>query len=291
MNPLDAASMVIRMKTFKPIALAISASIVLFGCGGGGGGGNSTPPATQNQSPAGIWSTSYTVTSGPNIGDTIKALAFVSVTNEFYFAAVNQNNGCATVGFGQGSVSGSTISASEVGAVVRFSNIPGINVNCAFPDGSTTASASITGTVSTGQTLVITGSGMTAGGTALPSNTVTYVYDSLSNVPPSFATVAGNYTTVDGSTLSISNSGAISELNITTGCTMSGQLTIQSGSYNIYNVSVSMSSCAQAYSTYDGLSMSGLAAYDNSVTPNEIDFGLSGTLGGQFFVLATALPK
>ena len=278
------------MKTTIKTASVILAAISLISCGGGGGGSSAAAPA-QNQIAAGVWTTTYVVTSGANAGDTIKAIALVSPTGQFNFAGVNQTNHCASVGFGQASVSGSAFSGSEDAVVVTFSNDPGINTACAFPDGSTSATGTITGTVTSGQTLVVTGSGTTSRGTALPSSTDTYTYSSLSNVAPSLATVAGTYVAADGSTLTVSSSGVIAETSVTTGCTLSGQITIPSSSYNIYNITVSYAACGASYTALNGVSLSGLATYDNSVSPNQLDVGLSGTIGSTLVAFAAAIPK
>lgn len=280
------------MKTINGIFLA-TMSFVLTACGGGGSGSSAppavTPPVQQNA--AGIWEQSYVVTSGINTGDTIKSVMLISPSSSFFDVGVNQQNGCAGIGFGQAAISGSSFTANEQGAIVQFTTVPGINVNCEYPDGSTTATVSITGTVTTAQSLVATGTGTTSLGTSLGSTTETFSYSALNSIPPSLATVAGSYTTADGSTLTIDSAGNIAELNNTNGCTYTGTLSIPSTSYNIYNVAVTVSACNPAYSSWDGVTFSGLAAYDSSVTPNALILGVSTSSGGSFLAIASALQK
>jgi len=282
------------MKTINGLLIG-TMSALLVACGGGGGGSSTpaatTPPAPVQQNAAGIWNQTYVVSSGVNTGDTIKSVMLVSPSSSFFTAGVNQQNGCAGIGFGQAAISGTSFTATEQAAVITFTNIPGINVNCSYSDGSTTATVSVTGTVTTGESLVATGTGTTSFGTSLGSSTDTFTYSTLNSIPPSLATVAGSYTTADGSTLTIDSAGNISELNNTTGCTYSGTISIPSSSYNIYNVTVAVSACNSTYASSDGLIYSGLAAYNDTVSPNELMFGVSTSSGGTFYAIAAAIQK
>jgi hypothetical protein len=78
-----------------------------------------------------IWKSQYTVTSGANSGDTINAVAIVTEQGDFFTAAKNANNGCASVGLGQGSVSGTT--ASGTAGMVRTPNVRCQTVNLIPP--------------------------------------------------------------------------------------------------------------------------------------------------------------
>jgi hypothetical protein len=93
------------MAPLKWIITGLSVTI-LSACGGGGGSsgssGSSTPPPVVNQSLGGIWKSQYTATSGTDNGDTINALAIATEQGDFVTFAKNANNGCASIGFGQG---------------------------------------------------------------------------------------------------------------------------------------------------------------------------------------------
>ena len=258
----------------------------LSACGGGGGSGSSSdppPPPPVNQSPGGIWMTQYTVTSGPNTGDMIKAVAIVSENGDFYFAERNQNNGCADVGFGQVSVTGNSISGNANVAIVQYTTIAGVNTTCAYPDGSTSGTGTISGTISQRSSMTFTVTGSTTLGMALGSDTETWTFSSSYDTPSSLATVAGNYT--DGSnTLSINGNGAIFEQDPTTGCVINGQISTIDTQYNAYAGSFTFSNCTGTAAAANGVTFTGLATLDQTVNPAQLDFGVSANVNGSFVV-------
>jgi hypothetical protein len=262
---------------------------LLSGCGGGSSSPPPPPAPVAAQSVGGIWKTQYTVTSGVNTGDVINAEAIATETGEFYYAGVNANNGCAGVGFGQVSVNGTAISGADELAVVKYTNIPGINVNCTFIDGALSGTGTISGSISQRATLSITETETSSLGTQLGTQTTTWTFSQLYMQGSSFAAIAGNYT--DGAaTLTISSNGVISETNATTGCVITGQVTILNASYNAYPVSFSFSGCT-TLTTLNGATVTGLAALDNAVTPNQLLLGARATVAGQLEVFAASLPK
>jgi len=273
--------------------ISFAAAAVLSGCGGGGGGSGdpSSQPQQSNQSPGGYWTTNYTVTSGPNTGDSIKAVAIVSETGQLYYAARNQNNGCAEVGFGQISVTGDTVSGSFDGAVVQWTTIPGVNTTCAYSDGSISATGTISGVVNTGSSLTLTTDATTSSGTALGSETFDWAFNSsMYNTTSSLATVAGNYTD-GGDTLSISGSGVIFEQDPASGCVLNGQVSLIDSQYNVYSLSATVSNCMGAAAAANGVSVSGLATLDQTVSPVQLEFGISGSVNGQYIVYIGDDPK
>lgn len=285
----------IRMFTLQRIAFGLSVTI-LSACGGGGGGSGSSssgdssaPPPVVNQSIGGIWQTQYTVTSGTNSGDTINGFAIVTEDGNFVTVAKNANNGCASVGFGQGSATGTSVTGTADWAVVQYTTIPGVATNCVEPDGSTSGTTALTGTVAQRSSLSLTGTDTTSAGTVYPAVTTTWSYNSLYAVPPSLSMISGNY--ADGSdTLTIDASGAISEQDPTTGCVINGQLSIPNSSYNAYSFTLTYSSCTGANAVLNGATASGLATYDNTVTPNELDAGWQVNVNGQTFVWVGSFP-
>jgi hypothetical protein len=276
----------------QPTSVILVGSLLLSACGGGGSGGSgsSTPPPVVNQSLGGIWKSQYTVTSGTNTGDTINGLAIATEQGDFVTVAKNANNGCASVGFGQGSVSGTSLSGTADWAVVQFTTIPGVVANCTEPDGTTSGTTALTGTVAQRTTLTLTGTDTTSAGTVYPATTSTWTYNSLYALTPSLSMIAGNYT--DGSdTLTINANGAIFEQDPTTGCVVNGQVTIPNSSYNAYSFSVSYANCTGASSVLNGTTATGLAAYDNTATPNEFDASWHGTANGKMYVIVGVFPK
>lgn len=265
---------------------------VLSACGGGGGssGGGGTPPPPTNQSPGGIWTVQYVESSGPNTGDTIQVKALVTETGDLFFAGFNTTNDCATVGFGQVTVSDASVSGSTDDTIVLFSRNAGVNTTCTYPDGSTSGTSTLSGTVVQRSSLALTVASTTSSGTALGSETHTWSYSSLYAEMPSLSTVAGNY--ADGTdTLTVSSDGTIFEQDPTTGCVVNGQVSIVNPTYNGYNLSFTYSNCTGGAAVLNGVTATGLGYYDDSVNPNQIVVGLHTTVNGQVIVVAGILPK
>lgn len=67
---------------------------------------------------------------------------------------------------------------------------------------------------------------------------------------------------------------------------INGQASIIDSQYNIYSLTIGVSNCEGSYSSANGLSMSGLATLDQTTSPAQLEFGVSGSLNGQLLVLA-----
>ena len=127
-------------------------------------------------------------------------------------------------------------------------------------------------------------------GTALGSETSTWTFSNAYDTPSSLATIAGDYT-AGSNTLSINGNGVIFEQDPTTGCVINGQVTLINTQYNAYSVSVTFSSCTGSAAAANGLTMTGLAALDQTVSPAVLYFGLSASVSGRFVVLADEISK
>jgi len=278
------------MRSLQRSAVALWVAAGLSACGGGSSSSDPPPAQPMSQSAGGIWTTQYTVTSGPNAGDMIKGLAIVSENGTFYYASRDQNNGCTDIGFGQASVTGSSISGNVDFALATIAAGTGVNTTCTYPDGSTSGSGTISGTLTQRSAMTLTATGTTSMGTALGSETDTWTFSSDYDTPSSLATIAGNYTD-GGDTLSIDGNGVIFEQDPTTGCVINGHASLINTQYNAYSLSVTFSSCTGSAAAANGVTMTGLAALDQTVSPAVLDFGISATANGNFVVFVDEVTK
>ena len=273
-------------------AVTVCSLTTLAACGGGGGstgGGATPPPSATTQSVGGVWTTQYTVTSGTNTGDVINAQGIISENGQYFLYGKNTTNGCAVLGFGQLSVSGSTVSGDEDFATVQYSTIPGVTTNCVYPDGSKSGSGTVDGSVTQRQSLTVTATETTSLGSALPSETTTWSFSNLYMNPSSFATIAGNYND-GGPTLTIDGNGVIFEQD-PNGCILNGQVSIIDASYNAYGIRVTFANCTGTSASLNGITLSGLAVLDTNTNPITVIGGLTGNVGGNFFAEAVELPR
>jgi hypothetical protein len=275
------------MKLLPRTIVVLPLAVDLCACGGGGGYGGS--PSATNQSPGGIWTVQYVQGSGPTAGDTMDAKALVTETGDVYFAVVNTVNGCTERGFGNVTVNGSALSGSLSNAMVTWSANAAVNTSCKYPDGSTSGTTTLSGTVTQRSSLTVTDTLTTSAGTS-GTATHTWSYSGLYSEMPSLATIAGNYT--DGSnTLTVNSNGAIFEQDPTTGCVLNGQASIVNSSYNAYALSFSYASCTGTAAVLNGQTGTGFGYYDDSVSPNQFVYGVHLTVNGQITVIAGALVK
>jgi hypothetical protein len=271
-------------------AVTVSVFITLAACGGGSSGGGTTPPPpATTQSVGGIWTTQYTVTSGANTGDVIVAEGIASETGEYFAYSKNTTNGCAGLAFGQLSVNGSSVSGNEDAAIVRYSTAVGGATNCVYPDGSTSATGAITGTVSQRASLMLSATGTTSLGGALPAESTTFTFSSLYLNASSLATIAGNYND-GGPTMTVDANGAIFEQD-PNGCVISGQVSIINSSYNAYGIQLTFANCTGTSASLNGVVASGLVTLDTATSPATVIGGITGTISGQLFVEAFNLPR
>ena len=272
--------------------LSTAALATLAACGGGSGstgGGTTPPPSATTQSVGGIWTTQYTVTSGANTGDVIVAEGIASETGQYFAYSKNTTNGCAGLAFGQLSVNGSNVSGNEDAAIVRYSTAVGGATNCVYPDGSTSATGTITGTVAQRASLMLTATGTTSLGGALPAEATTFTFSSLYLNSSSLATIAGNYND-GGPTMTVDANGAIFEQD-PNGCVLSGQVSIINSSYNAYGIQLTFANCTGTNANLNGVTASGLVTLDTSTSPTTIVGGLTANVAGQLFVEVFTLPR
>jgi len=280
------------MRCIKDI-FPIGAFLTLAACGAGGGGGISNSihpiPGPVTQSVGGIWTSQYTVTSGVNTGDVINVEGIATETGQYFAYSKNTTNGCAGLVFGQLSVSADNVSGAENAAIVRYSTIPGVTTNCVYPDGSTSATGTLTGTVSQRASLMLTATGTTSLGGALPAETTTFTFSSLYMNPSSLAAIAGNYDD-GGPTMTVDANGAIFEQD-PNGCVLSGQVSIIDASYNAYGIQLTFANCTGTSTVLNGVVASGLVTLDTATSPATVIGGITGKASGQLFVEAFNLPR
>ena len=275
-----------RMNGYHLSAIALLG--LVSACGGSASSSSSSSSTTTTtQVAAGVWESNYTSASG----DTIQGLLLVSSTNEFVAAAVDETSNCETICFGSGVISGASLTATDAFGIATYNTLPWVNTSCTFSDSTTSGTGTLAGTVTTGSSINVTTAGTTTGGTALTSTTETYTFSNMNSTTPSLSTIAGTYTDTDGSTITVSATGVLSEVNTTTGCRVTGSLSVPDTSHNIYAISVTYSACLSTYASIDGLTMSGLATYNATGSPANLIVGMRGTLNGTTLAFFGAYPS
>ncbi len=224
---------------------AVLVASCLAGCNGSTDD-TGTSTTTTDQSATGVWSGTDSATN----------LSVTGIINSGGQATFIRSDG---VQFdGTVSVSGTTLAATVTGYT---------NFNQAFSDGSTYGIGTLNGMVSTGGSLTATLTFTTNDNTSL-TGSWSLSFEALSNSASSTSAVAGNYTDIDNATLSIASNGVMSEQNTTTGCVLTGSISTTDSSFNVYQVSYTLSVCTGTYAPLNGVQFTGLAYLDtNGSTP------------------------
>jgi hypothetical protein len=123
------------------------------------------------------------------------------------------------------------------------------------------------GTVVPGVSMALTAS--PSGGGA--SSTINWAFEAVYSQSAALALVAGTWSMPGGSTAVISSSGAITAHDASTGCTLTGQLSVGDPTVNLYNISAKYSGCSGSGASLNGIALTGLATLDTTATPYQFD--------------------
>jgi hypothetical protein len=255
------------MKLLRYGLLYLLFAVFLAACGGGGGGGGGPPPPVDQQI-GGIW-------EGTDSGGTAIVALFTESGRLHWLAETGEQ------GFGTGSVNGSA---------VTFNYTLVSELGFTFPDGSTSATCSGSGTIQQRQTLAVTVNCTTTLGTTF-SASASLIYSSVYDLDSALSVIAGNYDD-EGLVFNINANGVIFEQEPVTGCVLNGQITIIDSNFNAYDVSMSFSSCVAPFDVLNGSPFTGLVVYDNTAPPpDEIVIAVTGAVAGVTFAIVFALDR
>ena len=89
----------------------------------------------------------------------------------------------------------------------------------------------------------------------------------------------------------MSSNGDVFAQDARTGCIVNGRVAVIEPDFNVYYVEVSYSSCQGADAPLNGITFTGLATFDNTVSPQEVLAGVTGTKGSAKYGLVYALVR
>jgi hypothetical protein len=101
------------------------------------------------------------------------------------------------------------------------------------------------------------------------SGTFSLAYDALYDRDSSLATISGSFSGPSGTVVTVDADGSIFSQDATTGCVVNGKASIIDAAYNMYRVQYTYGNCTGDLAALNGLTFAGLAALDNSVTPEQ----------------------
>jgi hypothetical protein len=213
-------------------------------------GGAADPPY---DSPGGYWIGSWNGEPGVALMDESGEFTFIADDGEQYTGALL--------------ISGD----SFTGTVNDFT--PG-----AFPNyGTYYLCGGLSGAILPGQSVSGTATCETPEGPVIDA--FSWTFSALYNVPSSLATISGTYVdSATGTAFTISADGAVFAQDASTGCVINGTVSIINASYDIYDITVSYASCTGSLTVLNGVTLAGLAALNNSASPEQLVAGVWSTV-------------
>ncbi len=127
---------------------------------------------------------------------------------------------------------------------------------------------------------------------AVSKGTLALSFNPLYDQASSLAAIAGNYAeagSASGTVVSINANGAIFSQDASTGCVVNGSAAIINASYDAYSIQASYASCTGAAAVLNGITFSGLATLDTSVTPIQLIAGMTGSGAGTTYAVVDTL--
>jgi hypothetical protein len=258
------------------MALAMPVLLAVGACGGGGG----DPPATTPRpSVGGLWAVNTTQVQGR---------VLVTEDGRFFGSSVNLANNCVVLNYGSVVTNGNAFTGTATGAIATVS-VGAPIADCTFPDGTLSATTSLSGSFVPQTSITVTSTATSSLGLSLGTQTSSLQFDPLYNVPSSLTAIAGTWNGPTGNTLTIGSTGAFSAIDATTGCVLSGQVSIIDTRYNAYAASGGYSSCGAAASSLNGGTVRALMLIDSTSVPTRLVIGQETTLvsGTRVVVLST----
>lgn len=140
-------------------------------------------------------------------------------------------------------------------------------------DGAFAGSGAMSGTVQSRVSMSGNTSFTPVGGSPVNS-TITLSYSASYERDSSRALIAGNYRELDTNViLNVNSNGVAFMQDPVSGCVVNGEASIIDAQFNAYRVSYRYSSCTGQFAGLNGREFQGLAALDNSLSPEQLIVG------------------
>jgi hypothetical protein len=150
---------------------------------------------------------------------------------------------------------------------------------CTFPDGTTLADCTLSGTVTERQTMSVTANCTTTAGLQ-DQITLALNYDPIYERDSSLATIAGTYDDGSGIVTDIASDGMIFEQDPVSGCVTNGQVSVIDSAFNAYDFAFGFSNCTGQDAILNGSSFVGIGTLDNTLTPEVLIVAVTGDVAG-----------
>ena len=270
---------------FRGFLPVLAILLVVSGCGGGGSLPIPDPPSAgppepppepppdpppdpppepppEEPSPGGVWQGTSSLGSG--------VVGLVSESGQFHF--IQGDGGAQFVG--RLSTSGDELSANFVGYVPFGEK---------FDDGSTTGVGSLSGNLDERSRISADIDFTTSRGDTSHS-TIALTYDSIYERDSSRESVAGNYLDTERNVvINVNNDGELFSQDPRSHCITNGTVSVIDRAFNLYRVQYQFSNCKGREKVLNGTVAKGLAALDDTRSPEALIMGVEVAEAGHAF--------
>jgi len=254
--------------------MAAGALVLLAGCGGGGDSGSALGggPIQTNATPGGIWRGNESVSG-------LQVIGIADEKGNFNFVRAD---GVQYVG--AAIVNGTSLSANVSGIVP---------LGFVFADGSAHGTGTLSGTIQARQSISTVTSFKTDFG-SVSTGTLNLTFDGLYDRTSSLTTLSGNFKVASSNTnvvVTVSSNGTLFAQDPASGCVLNGTASVLNANYNAYGVQFDYANCTGAAAPLNGVQFNGLATLDNTVSPEQIVAGATGSAGNVQYSLVLHLNR
>lgn len=251
------------MRRYSPLCRSLALAALCIGAAACHHSNSAIPTTTATANSAGIWTGT----------DSVTGLALTGVIDAAGDSTFIRSDGTLFAGtllISEATLSGTLYGYSPFGTT--------------FADGTNFALGSFGGSVVTA-TSIDANWNITTVDSMTTNNMWSLSFDPLWHTASSLTAIAGTYTDSQansptiGATVTISSSGAISGTSATSGCVLSGQVTVNAPANDVYAISLSYASCSDT--VLNGIHFTGFGILNSSVTPAVVATGVTGEASNQ----------
>lgn len=251
------------MRRYSLLCRSFAATVLCIGAAACHHSSSAIPTTTATANPAGIW-------TGTDAVSGLSLTGVIDATGDSVFIRSDGVLFAGTLLVSEATVSGTLDGYSPLGTM--------------FADGTNFGLGTFGGSVVTA-TSIDANWNFTTVDSMTTNNMWSLTFDPLWHTASSLTAIAGTYTDseahspTNGATVTISATGAISGTSATTGCVLSGQVTVNTSANDVYSISLSYASCTDT--VLNGIHFTGRGILNSSVTPAVVLTGVTGEAANQ----------
>jgi PKD repeat protein len=228
-------------------------------------------------------------------GDKVDYAILVSENGSVFAEGKNETTGCSQVF--NGGITTPNTQLNFAGYIDGILSAPAGQIPCVYPDGSTSVSGTVFGTVVAQKSIQITVKTQTTAGTSF-SDIINATFDDIYIAPRKPTDLNGTYTDPTTGLIftfapdsTYSRADSITATDPTTGCVLNGRAFQDDIYHNSFTLEGNLTGCQGQYANLIGTSGTGLMVFDDRDTPSQIVGGITAWVGSTRYIVVFDYPK